>query len=367
VNANGGVSTATDDTGGDVVLLGGTAGGMITVKGGFYDSTSGDQTGGSIYLTPSLGNGSADGSVYIGGVSVDSTAQLLVLDTKDTVGDPTGINGAMYYNSSTKVMRCYVNSAWQHCNDPTRMTLGYNIQEEFIGEGSGTNNGQGWTCGSGTIGIGTTHSWNCNGTGADSTINSVVADTFQRPGQIQLNTGTSSTINSIVAMLGGTNSKPFIIGGGETYETAINIPTLSNGTDRYIARFGLCDASETHNTDCTNGVYFEYDSNTSANWRYATAAAGTRTKTSSTKAVAVGWTNLKWVVNSAGTNVNFYVKSAADPTYVLISASPIATNIPTTSANATRMLFSLDKFAGSSNRTFTIDYVDYFNDFTTRR
>ncbi len=286
-----------------------------------------------------------------------------MLGNKTTTGDPTGVEGAMYFNSAMGVMRCYIGGAWQHCNDPTRLANGYNIQEEFIGAAPGSNNGQGWTCGSSTVGMGTTHSWNCNGTGTDSTIASVTADTYQRPGQIQLTTGTSSTTNSIITYLGGGNGgSPFMIGGGESFETAINIATLSNGTDRYIARIGLCDADENHNTDCANGSYFEYDSNTSANWRYATANASTRTKNTSTKVVATGWTNLKWVATSSS-NINFYVKNTGDSTYTLLGN--ITTNIPT--ANASRIMFKLDKFAGTNARTYKIDYMDYWNDFTARR
>lgn len=51
---------------------------------------------------------------------VDSTATVLVVDTKNTAGDPTGpsaTNGAMYYNSSLQEFRCYANGAWWPCRD----------------------------------------------------------------------------------------------------------------------------------------------------------------------------------------------------------------------------------------------------------
>lgn len=53
--------------------------------------------------------------VYIGNLTADSTGALLVLDTKNTAGDPTGVNGGMYYNSNTNKFRCYEASAWVDC------------------------------------------------------------------------------------------------------------------------------------------------------------------------------------------------------------------------------------------------------------
>jgi hypothetical protein len=47
---------------------------------------------------------------------------LFVLDTKNTAGDPTGINGGSYYNSSTNRNRCFENGAWKDCIDQTAFT-----------------------------------------------------------------------------------------------------------------------------------------------------------------------------------------------------------------------------------------------------
>ena len=53
--------------------------------------------------------------VYVGDSTADATGTLLILDTKNTTGDPTGVNGGMYYNSATGSFRCYRDSAWQSC------------------------------------------------------------------------------------------------------------------------------------------------------------------------------------------------------------------------------------------------------------
>lgn len=51
-----------------------------------------------------------------------ATPILLVLGNKNTTGDPTGEDGATYYNSNTNRFRCYENGAWHDCSNGT---LGY--------------------------------------------------------------------------------------------------------------------------------------------------------------------------------------------------------------------------------------------------
>lgn len=55
------------------------------------------------------------GRVYIGSPAADSTGVLLVLDTKNTTGDPAGVDGAIYYNSSLNKFRCFESGAWYDC------------------------------------------------------------------------------------------------------------------------------------------------------------------------------------------------------------------------------------------------------------
>lgn len=55
---------------------------------------------------------SSASQVEIGNAVADSTGVLLVLDSKNTTGDPTGVNGAMYYNSANNDFRVQQNSRW---------------------------------------------------------------------------------------------------------------------------------------------------------------------------------------------------------------------------------------------------------------
>lgn len=55
---------------------------------------------------------STNDRLYVGNPTADGTAFLLILDSKNTTGDPTGVNGAMYYNSANNDFRAYQNSQW---------------------------------------------------------------------------------------------------------------------------------------------------------------------------------------------------------------------------------------------------------------
>ncbi|HSW66500.1 MAG TPA: hypothetical protein VLI54_05170 [Bacillota bacterium] len=61
----------------------------------------------------SVGITSTSGNVTIG--TVDGTGTLLVLDTRNATGDPTEIDGGMYYNSANNRFRCGQNGAWLNC------------------------------------------------------------------------------------------------------------------------------------------------------------------------------------------------------------------------------------------------------------
>ncbi|NDC56508.1 MAG: hypothetical protein EBZ69_06830, partial [Alphaproteobacteria bacterium] len=47
--------------------------------------------------------------------SGNSIVTQLVVDTKGTAGDPSGVNGSIYYNGITQKMRCYEGGAWADC------------------------------------------------------------------------------------------------------------------------------------------------------------------------------------------------------------------------------------------------------------
>ncbi|HKX73574.1 MAG TPA: hypothetical protein VJM32_06145 [Candidatus Saccharimonadales bacterium] len=87
--------------------------------------------------TSVFGVDTANSVVRVGATAADTTGTLLVLDTKNNAGDPTGQNGGMYYNSSTNKFRCYQNGGWTDCigtgggsginNSTSPQTANYNV------------------------------------------------------------------------------------------------------------------------------------------------------------------------------------------------------------------------------------------------
>lgn len=181
------------------------------------------------------------------------------------------------------------------------------------------------------------------------------------PGIYQLDAGTTSTgVASVQAAPTQDAQRIAGAGGAFTFIAAVKVPTLSDGTDTYVFRIGLCDVSTAGN-DCTDGVYFEYSQATDTHWRIKTAKATTRTATNTTNTVTAGqWDTLKILCNAGWTSCNFFVNGTET------SGSPISTNIPGT-ANATGIQVNLQKTVGTTSRGVQIDYLLFFQRLTTTR
>ena len=64
--------------------------------------------------------------------AADTTGTLLVLDEKTNSGDPTGVAGAMYYNSNSGTFRCYTTS-WGDCAGASSGDTVVNFAPEYAG------------------------------------------------------------------------------------------------------------------------------------------------------------------------------------------------------------------------------------------
>ncbi|MDB5182329.1 MAG: exported protein of unknown function [Candidatus Saccharibacteria bacterium] len=120
--SSGGATVLNVDTGGAAALniaptnatsivIGGNTAATLTEKVANSSTAAYNlQTaGGTAFLTLD----STNSRITVG--ASDTTGTLLILDTKTGSGDPTGVNGGMYYNSNAGRFRCYENGAWADC------------------------------------------------------------------------------------------------------------------------------------------------------------------------------------------------------------------------------------------------------------
>jgi hypothetical protein len=255
----------------------------------------------------------------------------------------------MYYDSGLAKFRCYESSTWKDCisapgsQNDTAAT--YYFFSDFIG--NPTTTGQD---------VYATNS----GTGAATAASANVA--ANRPGIFRSTTGTTATGRTAFA----SNLTAFALGGGAmSYETAVNIATLSTGTERYQLVIGLFDtATAANQVDAVSFVYDEGGVSTgsaaSANWQIRTASNSTRSWTTTTTAVAAAtWYKLRVEVNAAGTSATFYINGT--------NVGTIATNIPTGTARALGFGHLMIKSVGTTARTMDIDYMKAEQSFTTSR
>jgi hypothetical protein len=181
-----------------------------------------------------------------------------------------------------------------------------------------------------------------SGTAATATIDTTQINS-NHTGFVALATGTTATGRSSIL----TNISSILLGGGLTkVKAVIYIPTLSDATQRYNLRLLLGD--NIASGDFVDGIYFEYDDSLSANWRICTSSNSVRTKTNTGTAVTTGFVELSFILNSAGSSVEFFVNG--------VSVGTNITNIPTGAGRVLGNIFKIEKTIGTTSRTVLIDY-----------
>ena len=146
-------------------------------------------------------------------------------------------------------------------------------------------------------------------------------------GSFTMSTGTTlPTLSTMGKALVYNNTSLTIKAGGQTVEWRVRVNTLSGSTTalpRYDMKAGFQDTSTTG--DPANGVYFQYSDNINGGkWNCVTRSSSTSTSVpSNVTVVANQWYRLRFVINTAGTTVDFYI----DGVYIGTSIA----NIPTTS------------------------------------
>lgn len=155
--------------------------------------------------------------------------------------------------------------------------------------------------------------------------------------------------------------------GGFLTRTAFNLP---NGNDTFegiiqvsattgiIVRVGLHDISST--SDAVDGIYFEYDPSTSANWLMVASSNSSRTKTASSSLVnALTWYRLKIVSNAANDSIEYFVDG--------VSIGTVTTDIPTSGSGSRQMgLGCFIQNTTAAAQYMDVDLVYWFNKGITR-
>lgn len=130
-----------------------------------------------------------------------------------------------------------------------------------------------------------------------------------------------------------------------------------SGVSNAIFRFGLrSDAAASGTTDVTNGVYFEINSTTGSNVLGCTAAASSRTKTStgyanSNVSQLFKWFRIKFVDGTTGATFSHWDSA----TSAWVDDLTIATNIPTAGTNRGARWFIQAAYNGTTSRKIVID------------
>lgn len=262
------------------------------------------------------------GTGMTGGGDISASRTLSIADTAVTAGS--------YYSPRSLTVNAQGQITDIKNFDPNFETI---LFDDWISNTSAGNSG--WA----TANAGTGSASSMTTTGVNST--------YRAHGVVQLVTG--STAAGRASLILGTAN---MVCGHSEITVVINagFSSLSSGTERFQCTLGLGDdTGATVNAQQTDGIYFRYDDAVSSNWIIETSQASTRTSTTTSVAVSnTQFQELKFVVNYAGSSVEFFIDG--------ISVGTIATNLP----GAGQYFAPIIKIMKSIGTTSRPLYVDYF-------
>lgn len=291
-------------------------------------------------------------AVKVGGgdLSPDASPALLVLDYKNTSGDPAGTEGAMYYNSAIGKMRCYEDDIWRDCIGRARTRL--EERDDFTTPYAYSNAAQ-------------VHAAFVSGVAGGSVVH--IAGEATHPGIIRASTGSSATGIFGLAMNFDTLN-PIQFGGGTwTFTTSLRVANASTSAQRFTLYNGFYD--NIGSMIPVSGCYFRYVDNQNSD-RWQGVCRNSNNETGSTcnpvdggansaatvaAAGAATWYDLRVRVNAAASLATFTMNNSTN-----IYTCTVSTNIPTTNkvAGAIGMLKSI----GTTPRTVDYDTIEVIGD-----
>lgn len=194
---------------------------------------------------------------------------------------------------------------------------------------------------------------NPSGTGA--AVAKINATSGNAVGVLQLSTGTTTTGRAGVDSWNSSNTFPYAQGVVE-FESRVRLPSLSTVSDEYSVALGHCINSGASLVN--DGCAFTYNRlSTGANWQAISRAGGSQTTLDTGVAVAANtWQKLGFVVNAAGTSVEFFIDG--------VSVGTISTNVATVASREGAWIL---KSAGTTARLLQLDYWLSAITFTTQR
>lgn len=242
--------------------------------------------------TPQFVVSTLDYRVYVGPPSgFDDGVIVFVLGNKRTNGDPSGAEGAIYYNTEMRSFRCFRSGTWDNCAVP-EVDHSFSAYEEFLG-GQNTS----FTTNSfGTLG------WKAQAIGANGTVSydpgsPTPVDT--RPGVLALQTPAVSG-QGTTFLLGS--------GNGSILLTKDNIvkTSVAVGSTNQVLRVGLHNQT-TGTAQPLSGVWWEADPAIDPHWRYCSGDGTLVTCTiSSVTITADTWVRLELRVLTTGVGISSF-------------------------------------------------------------
>lgn len=263
--------------------------------------------------------------VAVGSSTTDANAVLLILDSYNTT-DPTGVAGAMYFNSTRNVMRCFQAELWVDCVKAARSSY-YRSSDMMHNAGDADVD---FFTDTGTVGE--------------------AAGLAGRPGIVRLLTASAANTFAITIGANG-NDSSVLFGANDVwkYEASFQLLNLSTATQTYFARSGFLDQAESESAD---GCYFRYsDGINSGKWQgvCVESTGALSTCDTGTTVAATTWYRLTVVVTGTST-ADFRINGT--------SACTVNTGIPESTGEETNFGTSINKTVGTTARELQIDYLE---------
>ncbi len=255
-----------------------------------------DSTSNRVYIGPQSGGGDT----------------LLVLNNRLDVGDPPNpTDGAMYFQATEGVFRCYSNGAWSNCSD-VQPSRSFTLYDEFMG-------GQ-TSFGSPISSLG----WTAQAIGANGSLGfnpSAPTPVADRPGVLSVQTPASANQGTSFT-LSDTSGGSMILKDRTAVRTAVAVGAATG----QVLRVGLHNET-TATTQPLSGVWWEANPATNANWRYCYGDGGTAVCASSGVAIAANtWVRLSISVTSTGAGTSAVTYTLGNSKFSVGSVTVDTTN-----------------------------------------